>query len=343
MGSLLYRASREGLHQVPPARRNSLLSANLTAIVWHGNLVDATREIAQACESRGARVALLKGISVADQYYPAPHLRPMGDIDVLASGDAHATVESAILDLGYRRKLDYQQREGAHDGAPLYHPERRIWVEVHNALFSQGTSLRNGRVFSPAHVAAHCVTSSFHGNAVDRLTDELQLVYIASSWVRDLSQHGIHASFVPPLLDAIYLLRATKHTLDWEGLLGWLDNPMAAASLHVMLTYLSRRGLCQVDPLVLSRLTLSQDVVSPLVLRTIHSMLDKYLIGGRPFSRFFSEWHASIVLSTLLAPGSGSGKLASVPWNIVFPPSVAERYSVRYQCRRIAKLLLRRD
>jgi hypothetical protein len=76
-----------------------------------------------------------------------------------------------------------------------------------------------------------------------------------------------------------------------------------------------------------------------LVLRIIHRILDKHLLGGRPFSRFIREWHVSIMLSTLLAPGSSGVKLASVPWNILFPPSIAERYSVRYQLGRVTKVL----
>jgi hypothetical protein len=339
LAPLLYRASQQGIDQVRATRRDMLLSADLTAIARQGNLIDATREIVEACEARGVRVTLLKGISISDQYYPDAHLRPMGDIDMLVSAPAHTTVEATILQLGYRRQPDYQHREGAHHGAPLYHPARRVWVEIHSALFPEDASLRSGRVFSPAHVAARSVSSTFHGSAVNRLADELQLVYIASSWVRDLSHHGIRASFVPPLFDAVYLVNATDDTLDWDELLSWLDNPMAVASLHVMLSYLSRHGLCQVEPSILSRLASSQEVIGPSVLRIIHSMLDTYLLGGRPFSRFIREWHASIVLSTLLAPGSSSRKLASVPWNILFPPSVAARYSVRYQLGRIARAL----
>jgi hypothetical protein len=339
LAPLLYRASREGIAQVRTARREMLLSAELSAIVRHGNLIDATREIVEACEARGARLTLLKGISVSDQYYPDAHLRPMGDIDVLVSAPAHATVEATILQLGYRRQPNYRHREGAHHGAPLYHPERCVWIEVHDALFPEDAGLRSGRVFSPSHVAAHSVSSTFHGSAVNRLADELQLIYIASSWVRDLSHYGVRASFVPPLFDAIYLLNATDHTPDWDELLGWRDNPTAVASLYVMLTYLSRHSLCQIEPAILSRLASSEDVIGPLVLRSIHGMLDKYLLGGRPFSRWFNHWHASIVLGTLLAPGSSSKKLMSVPWNMVFPPSVAERYSVRYQLGRIARLM----
>jgi hypothetical protein len=339
LAPLLYRAAREGIDQIQAERREMLLSAHLTAIARHGNLINTTCEIIEACETRGVRLTLLKGMSVSDQYYPEAHLRPMGDIDVLVSPSAQTTVESAILELGYSKQPHYQHREGAHHGAPLFHPKRRVWIEVHSALFPEDASVRSGRVFSPAHVAAQSDTSTFHGRIVNRLAHELQLVYIASSWVRDLSGYGIRASFVPPLLDAVHLLNATGHMLDWDELLGWIDNRMAAASLYVMLSYLSRLSLCRIEPRIISRLAARQDVIGPLVLRIIHGMLDRYLLGGRPFSRVIRDWHVSIALSTLLAPGSSGKKLASVPWNVLFPPSITERYSVHYQLGRIGRAL----
>jgi hypothetical protein len=155
----------------------------------------------------------------------------------------------------------------------------------------------------------------------------------------DLSRYGIHASLVPPMLDVIYLLNAVNDTLDWDELLGWLDNPMAAASLYMMLSCLSNHGFRRVDPPILFRLGSSQDIIGPLALRVLHRVLDNYLVGGRRFSRFIRHWHVSILLSTLLAPGSSGRKLAAVPWNILFPPSITERYSVRYQIDRIARAL----
>ncbi len=334
---LLYRALREDIEQVGATRREMLLSAHLTAVAWQGNLTDATREIIETCETQGISLTLLKGISISDQRYPAPHLRPMGDIDILVPACAKTTVESTFVNLGYRPQKHYQHRDGAHHGAPLFHPRRRVWIELHTALFPEDADLRYGRIFSPSHVAAHTIASTFQGCPVKRLTDELQLVYIASSWVRDLAGHGIQASFVPALLDAIYLLHDAGHTLDWSELLGCLDNPMAAASLYVMLSYLSETRLCHVERQVLSHLASSQEVIGGPALWVLHRMVDKYLVGGRSFARFPSNWHVAIVLSTLLAPGPSGRKLASVPWNILFPPSVVERYSVWYQLSRIAK------
>ena len=102
------------------------------------------------------------------------------------------------------------------------------------------------------------------------------------------------------LFDAIYLLKLSRSTLDWDRLLGWLNNEMAMASLYVTLTYLARRGLSRLPPSVISRLATGQRLVGAMQVRAIHGMLDHYLIGCRP-------------------------------WNLVFPPPVPGRYSLRYQ------------
>lgn len=339
LAPLLYRAARPGLDQIPAVRRNALLSANLTAQVRYGNLVDTANEIIDACRTIQVPVTVLKGISIGDQHYPAGHLRPMGDIDILIPAHALQSVESAVLQLGYIRSLEHELSEDAHHSAPLFHPERRVWVEIHIDLFRKSAGLRRNRVFSRSQVAAQSVASKFHSRPVYRLTDELQLVYIASSWIKDLTQHNIHPSFVPSLLDAVYLLKASETSLDWDDLFGWLDNETAVASLYIMLAYLSRRGLHQFAPSILSRLASRQDLVGPAELRIISAVLDNYLMAGPPFTRLFSDWHATIVLNAMMASGSHTAKLLSLPWKVAFPPCIPDRYSMRYQLGRIARLL----
>ncbi len=335
LAPLLYRATRDSIDGVPSAYRDLLLSADLTAQVRHGNLIDAAKELIDVCELSGVRVTLLKGISISDQHYPAAHLRPMGDIDVLIPECAYGAVESAMLSRGYTRESDQPWNENADHGPPLFHRQRRVWLELHTALFPKDATVRRNGAFSPAQIAAQSVASTFHGRPVYRLTDELQLAYIASFWIQDLSHAGFHPSLLPPLFDAVYLLRNLNRTLDWDGLLGGLDNDMAIASLYIMLVYLSRRGLHQFAPSVLSRLAASQKIVGAAELSIIHAMLDNYLIRGKPFTRFFHSGH---VWNTLLAPGSLAAKLLMLPWNIIFPPHSPDRYTVRYQKERIKRL-----
>ena len=346
LGALLHHATRDCLGRAPPAWRDALKSAELTAQVITGNLRDTADEIVDACQALAVAVTLLKGISISDQHYPAPHLRPMGDIDILVPERDSQLVESAILRLGYIPMSGFQLDEDSYHGVPLFHPERAVWVEVHTGLFPNTSRLRRNGLFGPANVAAHSITSSYDGRPVFRLTDELQLVYIASYWLRDVSMHGVHPSFVIPLLDAIYLLKASRQTLDWDGLLGWLDNDMATASLYIMLAYLYRCGLDESASPILSRLASRQNIIGARELRIIDVMLDTYLLGGRKFMGSFGDRHPMIeptVWHSLLAPGPYAGKLVSLPWNLVFPPWIEDRYSMRYQRGRFARLLRGRE
>ena len=303
LGALLYRATRDCVDRVPVAWRDVLLSAELTARVKHGNLVDTANEVIQICQERQIRPTLLKGISISDQHYPIAHLRPMGDIDILVPADAHESVESALLHRGYVRMPDFRLSKGAKHGVPLAHPERHVWVELHTALFDE--DCLESDVLSVPNVTTQRVVSTFHGRRVYRLTDELQLLYIASSWIGDLARYTIeiHPSCVPPLLDVLYLLKASGKVLDQSRLTVGAGSEMAMASLYVMLAYLARHGLDSESHRLSRVLASNQKIVGPLQLRIIHAALDRYLIGGRS-------------------------------WNLPLPLPVPGRYSPRHQLRK---------
>ena len=81
-------------------------------------------------------------------------------------------------------------------------------------------------------------------------------------------------------------------------------------------------------------------------MRIIDFMLETYLVGGRTFMGSFGDRHPMIestVWNTLLAPGSLAGKLLSLPWNLVFPPWIHDRYHLGYQMGRITRLLRSRS
>ena len=331
LGPLLHRAT-DSIPQVPTARRSSLRSADLTAQVIHGNLVDTANEVIDLCHDIGVRVTLLKGISISDQYYPAPHLRPMGDVDVLVAKHAQKSVESVMMGRGYQPLRDYQLDEDSIHGVPLLDPQRSVWVEVHTALFPSRDKFGQSRSLSPSQLHSGSVASTFHGRQVYRLKPELQLLYTASFWIRDLSLRGFHASFLPPLFDAAYLLTRSNQTLNWDGLLTSLDDDMVTASLYIMLAYLARH--CDFPSTILDCLASRQNTVRGLELKLIQFMLDTHLIRGRPFTQLFESWH---VWDSLLSPGSHAAKLLLLPWNILFPPRLENRYSVRYQLERMGR------
>ncbi|HSI57796.1 MAG TPA: nucleotidyltransferase family protein [Ideonella sp.] len=303
LGPLLHHATRGHPALLPPDWRGTLLAADLSTRVRHGNSIATTLEIVDACARLGVALTLLKGISVSEQWYPEEHLRPMGDVDVLIPAADYARVEAALLAEGYEQ-VDEPAIPGLQHGIPLRRLRCDTLVELHTTLFAADSALSLGQLFSAAGVSGRTVPSLYHGRPVQRLGAELQLAYIASSWFNDLTQRKVHPSFLASLFDAVYLLRSAGRTLDWRDLPQWLDNEMAAASLYTMATYLPRHGVAPLAPDCIAQLAAAaQPLVGPVQLKLIHGMLDSYLIAGRP-------------------------------WRFVLPPPVPGRYSLPHQFRK---------
>jgi hypothetical protein len=302
LGPLLHRAALPHLGQLPPPWRAALQSADLTARVTHADRIETALEVVERCADRHIPAVLLKGISVSEQLYPAEHLRPMTDIDVLVPQEAYAGLEQTLLERGYAR-LEHLAVPGHHHGAPLRHPRLRTVVELHTGLFPNDSPLSEGITFAAQRVLRQSVASQYHGRPVRRLAPEDQLVYVASSWFNDLTNCRPHPSFLASAFDATYLLAARGRTLDWDGLLDTVDNEWARASLHLMVTYLPRYGVEPPPPTALGRLAAEQRLVGPLQFRLIHRMLDRQQFGGRP-------------------------------WDHALPPPMPGRYSLAHQFRK---------
>lgn len=341
LGPLMYEATRVSPAKIPPAWRDVLRSAHLTAQVRFESLCRTATVVIDACLGARVRPTLLKGISISFQHYPVPYTRSMGDIDILVPEADVERVESTLIRSGLVPASDRMQPEGAHHGTPLYHPRHHVFIEVHSALFPRSSALSSGAVFGPAHISACSVASTFQGRQVYRLSNELQLAYIASSWVRDLSRYGMHPSFVLPLLDAVYLLKSCGNSLNWDGLLVGLggDSELAAASLYVMLSYLGKRGLAACAPHVLWRIASQQRIVGAWEQWIVGMLLDNCLVGNRTLGRFLTEWTSQTAFNTVLERGSAFRKLFALPWNVLFSPSLPHRYNFVFHARRIARML----
>jgi hypothetical protein len=283
LGPLLHGAlGPAGVGRWPATARSALLSADLTARVRHDHLVASALEIIEVCDQLGVEAVLLKGISVSEQWYPQEHFRPMADIDVLIPLADYAAVEAALMARGHER-LAFEPGAGLQHGAPLHHRARQSVIELHTGLFGEHSPLSAGTLFGSAMARSWSVPSRFHGQPVRRLAPELQLAYIASSWCNDLTERQVHPSFIASMFDAVYLLTASARTLDWNGLLDRLDNELAAASMHTLLTYLPRFGVERPDAQVMARLASRQRLIGRVQLALIHAALDRHLIAARPW------------------------------------------------------------
>jgi hypothetical protein len=345
LGPLLRHAAGDTVKLAPGRWFEDLESAELTARFAHAALRDGAGEVIDVCHASGVPVTLLKGISISDQYWPIPHLRPMGDVDVLLPEGACALVDSALRSRGYTPMAGFVGGEGDAHEIPLLDPCGQVWIELHTALFPAHSRVNSKALFGPANVAARSIAFTWDGRSTLRLADELQLVYIATYWLRDIRRDGLHPTLLVPLFDAMFLLKGCARSLDWDGVLRSLDNGTAIASLYVLLTQVRRYGFDdEAVARVLPQLAAAQRIVGGAEMRAINWMLDSCLVDGRQFLGSFGRRHPMIessVMDTLLEPHAFVRKLLTLPWNFVFPPRVPERYSVRYHAQRIARLFRR--
>jgi len=288
-----------------------------------GERYDAMCEILDACSGRVPPLLLLKGISLCDQYYPEPHLRLMRDIDFLVDEEAIAAVESLLRQLGYRQQSHEPPEFYAthHHRMPFYHPHRDIWVEVHQQLFPARSRVGTDTVFSLQHLKTQCRPSAFQGRQVSRLSEELQIVYIASHWATEF--RGIGGMVA--MLDLIYLLKHVKDPDVWGDIGEWLPDSVAVVYLCLLLTYLTKYRLINIAPELLHALLVQQHAFGTANLKLMHALIDRYLVDGKPFGRVLSLRHLDIIWHTCLLPGPPWQNLLRVPWNLFIASRLVRR------------------
>jgi hypothetical protein len=302
-----------------------LQGADLLARMLTDEQFDAVSEILDACEARVPALTLLKGISIADQHYPVPHLRPMRDIDILVDEAALPIIESLLCALGYRQQSTNPPSfyDTHHHRMPFVHPQRGVWVEVHRGLFPAHSRVGTDRIFGLEHLDSQLRPSTFRGRPVTRLSDALQIVYIASHWALDFQPIG----GIIAMLDLIYLLKHSKEAVCWEHMLDWLHGSVAATPLYLLLTYLDTYQLIDIAPEILHELSVRQRSFGSLNLHIMHRLIDRYSVDGHPFGRVYSGHHLNILWETLLLPGPPLGNLLQVPRNLLLASRVGTGFS----------------
>jgi len=288
--------------------------ADLTARVNAEEQQSALAEIIVACEGRTPTLTLLKGMSICTQHYPEPHLRPMRDIDILVDQSAVPVVEALLRQLGYYQPAAYPPEwlAGSHHIAPLFHPGKAIWVEVHRALFSADSEVSSDRVFGPGCLRSEVSSSECQGRPVNRLSDELQFVYIATHWALELRRVGGMIA----MLDLIYLLRNAS-ALRWERIFDWLNGSVASTYVYLLISYLDRHKLIDIEPSILRELFTRQRSFGRTNLAILHALLDRYALDGREFSWLVNTRNVDRVWRSLLLPGPPSWNILLALWNLL--------------------------
>jgi hypothetical protein len=286
--------------------------------------LDAMSEIIDVCEGRVPPLTLLKGISICEQYYPEPHLRPMRDIDFLVEAGAHPTVESLLFKLGYHQesKSSPEVYERHHHNMPFFHPKRGIWVEVHRGLFPRKSKVGAEQLFSLDHFITQLRPSEFQGREINRLSDELQLVYIASHWAQNFQAIGGMVA----MLDIIYLWNHASKKLNWGQILDWLPGSVASTHLYLLLGYLNRHRLIDISQEMLKQLFLRQRSFGKMNLHIIYSLIDRYLVDGENYGKVLSLRNCFLLWEALVAARSPLINLMLMPWRLILPYRLRKRF-----------------
>lgn len=335
LGPTLYRAVRN--HPSFDRSREpfqSLRGSDLAGRVVVGEILDALEQILASSGALAAEITLLKGVSFSQLLYPEPHLRPMADIDLLVTERARTELESILRQLGYRQQssLPSEFYETHHHGMPFVHEERKLCVEVHTALVSRSAVARDV-VFSPRYVSSRTEPAISRGHRTNRLAPELELAYTCTHWAQE---RGCFAGGVLPLVDVIHQVTRRRDELDWDRLLSDLADSHAATHLHLALGYLARREVIVLPSGVAERLQAAQRCRLGPSEPILDRLLDRYAMEGR-FGRLATANNVRSVWDTLLAPRSAWRNLATLPWNVAFPPGASRRFSPTFQLGRLTR------
>ena len=291
--------------------------ASLTARLLTAHLITGMTDIVDAAREEMPPPVLLKGISMCEQHYPDPHLRPMRDIDFLVEEDAIPAAEAVLRRLGYRQSSAHPAAfyEGHHHSSPFVHPATGVWVDVHRALFPAGRPVGSNGALGPEHLARQLRWSDFQGRRVRRLSDELQIVHLACHWARGLRAVGGMVA----MADIAYLLKNAP-AVDWGRILDWTDGSPASRYLCLLLTYLDRHRLIDIAPGVLQRLDAMPTSPGHLTLRVAHSLLDRYVVDGQDFGRLMTERNFNRLWKLLVLQSRPSAGRGLRPWTVLREP-----------------------
>ena len=317
LGPACFHAAKQNPENLISAHWSSLKAADLTARMIAADHADALREIIDAAEGYVSGLTLLKGISLASEYYPEFHLRPMRDMDVLVPGEHLARMETLLHDLGYKPQRGDPSGfyKTHHHLMPFFHEEKRVWVEVHHHLLSDKNRASRDSVFDLANVMAQIRRSTFDGRTVHRLSAEFHSVYVAAHWAQDFKAVGGMIA----ALDLMHLLNRTAGTLCWDTIFTWVQDSTAATYLFLLVSYLDRLRLISLPDEVLQRLFRIQRFFGKLSLKTAHFMMDRYMLDGKDFGAVLTRRNLSVAWNTLMLPVRSPCKLLLMPVNLSMP------------------------
>lgn len=316
-----------------PEENDAIRASDLQAKVVYRQQVEALSEILERCQQEAIPVTLLKGQSMARRYYEKPWFRQMRDMDILVPESRIQDLSQILYAAGYHQesKLPEHYYDGHHHLMPFHHGEKGIWIEAHTQLFRSDNPLSRLACFSPQQVKTETLWHHDETRRVGHLSPELNLVYLSCHWADEFKPMGGLNVF----MDLSCLLG--REQIDWQKIRSWLEDPLVAVSVYHTLSYLKRLGCDQVPEVQLAWLTRRHPFITGTRNRLMHHLLNRYYVSGRAPGRLFSSNNLDIIWDNLVYY-HGPNLLGKMLWELLFPPSSANRYSAGRLFRRVRAL-----
>ena len=168
------------------------------------------RRLLEIFRDKGIEPVVIKGVHLAEVYYPSPVLRPMDDIDILIRKEDQGEVRQALAQEGWRI---WEEAPGGHKAVFLNRDRGpRLFLEIHTDLQSPG---RRDPSFS-------IEVADFH-RAVrpGKLYGVEALVLEPTSNLLYLSYHNTHHDLFRLIwfYDLHLLIEKSGSEIDWKRLL----------------------------------------------------------------------------------------------------------------------------
>jgi hypothetical protein len=312
LGPLFWFANQNNPKTDASSPWRDLKAADLTTRLINEIQLETLGEILVRCKGRLSPITLLKGSSTGSELYPQPHLRVMRDLDLLVDPKEQPKLESILLEMGFQQQSSKNPEFYAthHHSMPFYHRGKGVWIEVHRGLFPPSHKLSRLPVFSLVNIGAELRPSWMKGIPVMRFSTELQIVYTASHWALELKREG--GLFA--LLDIIYLLKEARQNIHWAKISNWVKDSVAGAHLYLVLSYLNKNNIIELDSKILTDLFVHQRSFGMVNLRIAHSLIARYLVSGKTP---ISAWKLSVLWDSLLLDQGPARNLVSASKNLL--------------------------
>jgi len=339
LGAVLAHVSRDCPTNSHLAFAGEIRAADLTARLLTADVLDAIGHILRASDTNSCRPLLIKGVAMAWLHYPAPHLRTMGDIDICIPLTHQSAFEAQLRALGFTQTshMPAEFFERHHHSMPFWHPQWRVWVEVHTRLFPPQSPLAEDSRFALDSIEPYLQDLEVNGAPARVMTNELQLLYTCTRWLEELDvERGIF-----PMLDVVLLIRNPGHMLNWDQVFVMLEGspPAVTTAMHAMLACLCRWDIISVPREVLARLAMGDRHTNRVSLWILHRMVTIFLVERRTYGRFLTERNVRIIWSTLLQTPTPLRNLLRLPYRIAFPPRHPRRFDLAFAAKRLRSFM----